>query len=261
MREAYELVDAAGALLVAGTSLAVMSGLRFVRHAARQGKPIVIINRGLTRGDELASVRLNAGTSEALSALGAAAHRASEPGSRPGAGQHFGHDDDHLHPVHLPRRCRRDRPCLALPLLRREHGRGRRREDYEGTDVLLLGRVTYDSFAGAWPERETAGEVDAPVRQAARRHSARWWRPDGDPGPGLAQRRAHVDDVLATVGGSCAAAARVVGKVLVAGSISVWCGSCSQRGELDELHLLVHPVAARGTASGCSTTTAEAAAV
>ncbi|HSK34552.1 MAG TPA: hypothetical protein VK903_13815, partial [Propionicimonas sp.] len=58
-----------GALLVAGTSLAVMSGLRFVRHAARANKPIVIVNRGLTRGDELASVRLNAGTSEALSAL------------------------------------------------------------------------------------------------------------------------------------------------------------------------------------------------
>jgi NAD-dependent SIR2 family protein deacetylase len=69
VQEAFGLVDAAGALLVAGTSLAVMSGLRFVRHAAREGKPVVIINRGLTRGDELASVRLNAGTSQALSAL------------------------------------------------------------------------------------------------------------------------------------------------------------------------------------------------
>lgn len=69
VRAAFELVDAAGALLVAGTSLAVMSGLRFVRHAARAGKPVVIINRGLTRGDELATVRLNAGTSETLSLL------------------------------------------------------------------------------------------------------------------------------------------------------------------------------------------------
>ena len=69
VREAFGIVDDAGALLIAGTSLAVMSGLRFVRHAARQKKPIVIINRGLTRGDELASVRLNAGTSEALSIL------------------------------------------------------------------------------------------------------------------------------------------------------------------------------------------------
>ena len=69
VREAFGIVDEAGALLVAGTSLAVMSGLRFVRHAARANKPIVIINRGITRGDELAAVRLNAGTSEALSVL------------------------------------------------------------------------------------------------------------------------------------------------------------------------------------------------
>ena len=34
-------------------------------------------------------------------------------------------------------------------------------EDYEDVDVLLLGRVTYDSFAGAWPDREAAGGEDA----------------------------------------------------------------------------------------------------
>src|SRR4051812_42753446 len=28
-------------------------------------------------------------------------------------------------------------------------------------DVMLFGRVTYDSFAGAWPGREAAGEEDA----------------------------------------------------------------------------------------------------
>ena len=38
-------------------------------------------------------------------------------------------------------------------------------------DVMLFGRVTYDSFAGAWPEREAAGEEDAVVRQAAGRHA------------------------------------------------------------------------------------------
>jgi dihydrofolate reductase len=32
---------------------------------------------------------------------------------------------------------------------------------YNGADTILLGRVTYDSFAGAWPEREKAGEEDA----------------------------------------------------------------------------------------------------
>ena len=68
---AFALVDAADALLVAGTSLTVMSGLRFVRHAARAGTPVVLVNRGATRGDELAAVRIDAGTSEVLAALDA----------------------------------------------------------------------------------------------------------------------------------------------------------------------------------------------
>jgi dihydrofolate reductase len=34
-------------------------------------------------------------------------------------------------------------------------------EDYQTGDVLLIGRVTYDSFAGAWPDREAAGGEDA----------------------------------------------------------------------------------------------------
>ena len=69
----YAAVDAlgetAGALLVAGSSLTVMSGLRFVRRAAKAGTPVVIVNRGVTRGDELATYRLDAGTSEFLTAL------------------------------------------------------------------------------------------------------------------------------------------------------------------------------------------------
>jgi dihydrofolate reductase len=36
-------------------------------------------------------------------------------------------------------------------------------EDYATCDVLLIGRVTYDSFAGAWPDRESAGGEDAPL--------------------------------------------------------------------------------------------------
>jgi NAD-dependent SIR2 family protein deacetylase len=63
------LRDTGGALLVAGSSLAVMSGLRFVRRAARDGTPVVIVNRGTTRGDELASYRLDVGCSEFLTAL------------------------------------------------------------------------------------------------------------------------------------------------------------------------------------------------
>ena len=69
VRECFALVDGAGALLVAGTSLAVMSGLRFVRRAAGLGLPVVLVNRGVTRGDALASVRLNAGTTQALAYL------------------------------------------------------------------------------------------------------------------------------------------------------------------------------------------------
>ncbi len=69
----YEAVDALagnhGALLVAGSSLTVMSGFRFVRRAAKAGTPVVIVNRGQTRGDELATYRLDAGTSELLTAL------------------------------------------------------------------------------------------------------------------------------------------------------------------------------------------------
>ena len=60
-----------GALLVAGSSLQVMSGLRFVRAAWKAGVPVVIVNRGATRGDELATVRVDAGCSETLTALAA----------------------------------------------------------------------------------------------------------------------------------------------------------------------------------------------
>lgn len=66
---AYAMVDDAAALLVAGSSLTVMSGLRFVRHAAKTGKPVVIINRGTTRGDGLALLKLDAGVSGSLAWL------------------------------------------------------------------------------------------------------------------------------------------------------------------------------------------------
>jgi NAD-dependent SIR2 family protein deacetylase len=66
---AFAMVDAADALLVAGSSLTVMSGLRFVRHAAKAGMPVVIVNRGVTRGDPLATLKVDAGTSEVLTEL------------------------------------------------------------------------------------------------------------------------------------------------------------------------------------------------
>jgi NAD-dependent SIR2 family protein deacetylase len=70
--QAYAYVDAADVLVVLGSSLTVMSGLRFVRHCAKAGRPVVIITRGPTRGDELATVKLEAGCSETLPALVAA---------------------------------------------------------------------------------------------------------------------------------------------------------------------------------------------
>ena len=63
------LAGSGGTLLVAGSSLTVMSGLRFVKRAARIGVPVVIVNRGATRGDEHATYKLEAGCSEFLGAL------------------------------------------------------------------------------------------------------------------------------------------------------------------------------------------------
>jgi NAD-dependent SIR2 family protein deacetylase len=62
----FALVDDAEALVVLGSSLQVMSGLRFVRHAAKRGIPIVIVNRGATRGDDLATVKIDHGAAETL---------------------------------------------------------------------------------------------------------------------------------------------------------------------------------------------------
>lgn len=69
---AVEALDGSGgALLVAGSSLTVMSGLRFVRRAAERGVPVVIVNRGATRGDALATYVVASGCSEFLEGLAA----------------------------------------------------------------------------------------------------------------------------------------------------------------------------------------------
>ncbi|OZE39412.1 NAD-dependent deacetylase [Rhodococcus sp. 05-2254-5] len=74
--EAFDLVDRSDALLVLGSSLTVMSGLRFVRHAFKTGTPVVIVNRGFTRGDEFASLTLHTGCSETATALADASDQA-----------------------------------------------------------------------------------------------------------------------------------------------------------------------------------------
>ena len=114
-------------------------------------------------------------------------------------------------------------------------------EDYEDVDVLLLGRQTYDSFAGAWPEREAAGGDDATfaaqlgdVRKvvATRGSQDLGWRNveaiDGN----------LVDAVTALK------AEDGVDKILIAGSVSI-VRQLLSAGLLDELRLLVHPIAAR----------------
>jgi NAD-dependent SIR2 family protein deacetylase len=63
------LATAGGTLLVLGSSLTVMSGLRFVRRAATLSVPVVIVNRGATRGDPLATYKLEMGTTPFLARL------------------------------------------------------------------------------------------------------------------------------------------------------------------------------------------------
>jgi NAD-dependent SIR2 family protein deacetylase len=66
--ECYALVSGASSLVVLGSSLTVFSGLRYVRHAAKLGIPVVIVNQGATRGDDLAVVRLDAPLGRTLTA-------------------------------------------------------------------------------------------------------------------------------------------------------------------------------------------------
>ena len=66
---AESAIAEAEGLLVAGTSLTVNSGLRLVKLAHKRQIPIVIVNQGETKGDNLASVKLSASTSDILGAL------------------------------------------------------------------------------------------------------------------------------------------------------------------------------------------------
>lgn len=114
-------------------------------------------------------------------------------------------------------------------------------EDYDTSDVLLIGRETYDSFADAWPGREAAGGDDAAfakqlgdVRKVvvSRQPLEFSWRNselvDGDLLDAVAALKADPG----------------VRGVLIPGSISV-VQQLLAAGLVDELRLLVHPVAAR----------------
>ena len=56
-------------LLVAGSSLVVNSGIRLIEQARRRKLPIVVVNRGITKGDSRAAVKIDAGASETLVAF------------------------------------------------------------------------------------------------------------------------------------------------------------------------------------------------
>ena len=67
----YALVESARSLVVLGSSLTVMSGLRFVRRAAKLAVPVAIVNQGETRGDPLADLKVDAPLGTVLPALAA----------------------------------------------------------------------------------------------------------------------------------------------------------------------------------------------
>ncbi|MEU8071877.1 dihydrofolate reductase family protein [Micromonospora sp. NPDC049151] len=114
-------------------------------------------------------------------------------------------------------------------------------EDYDTSDVLLIGRETYDSFAGAWPEREAAGGEDAPFAKqlgdmrkvvVSRQPLEFSWR----------NSEVIQGDLIDAVR-ALKADAGIKG-ILIPGSISV-VRQLLAAGLVDELRLLVHPVAAR----------------
>jgi len=58
VEQAYAALAESDALLVVGSSLMVFSGYRFARRASDLGKPVIVLNRGLTRADTLAALKL-----------------------------------------------------------------------------------------------------------------------------------------------------------------------------------------------------------
>jgi dihydrofolate reductase len=107
-------------------------------------------------------------------------------------------------------------------------------------DTVLFGRKTYDSFAGAWPEREAAGEEDADfarklgdVRKivASNQKLELTWR----------NSEQLEGDLVEAV---TALKNEPGGNIALSGSVSV-VRQLLAAGLLDELHLLVHPIAVR----------------
>jgi dihydrofolate reductase len=114
-------------------------------------------------------------------------------------------------------------------------------EDYDTSDVLLFGRETYDSFAGAWPDREAAGGEDAPF--AKRLGDVRKVVVSRQPLEFSWRNSELITGGLLDAVAALKADAGIRG-ILIPGSISV-VRQLLAAGLVDELRLLVHPVAAR----------------
>jgi len=69
VEQGFSHVEASAGLVVLGSSLQVMSGYRFVRRAAANGIPVAIVTRGPSRGDEQATIRLDAPLGVTLSRI------------------------------------------------------------------------------------------------------------------------------------------------------------------------------------------------
>ena len=67
--DAFASLEQAGALLVIGSSLMIYSGYRFARHADSTNKPIAIVNRGVTRADDIATLKILSDCEDALTAV------------------------------------------------------------------------------------------------------------------------------------------------------------------------------------------------
>ncbi len=112
---------------------------------------------------------------------------------------------------------------------------------FSGAETMLFGRKTYDSFAGAWPEREAAGEEDAhfakmlgDVRKivVSNQQLEFTWR----------NSEQLQGDLVETV--TALKNEPGDGKISLSGSVSV-VRQLLAAGLLDELHLLQHPIAVR----------------
>jgi NAD-dependent SIR2 family protein deacetylase len=89
-------IQQADALLAVGSSLTVYSGFRFCRLARELGKPLAIVNRGRTRADDLAYLKIEADCGSVLEDLATVLKapdgrgRSNPPGAHaadPGAGR------------------------------------------------------------------------------------------------------------------------------------------------------------------------------